>query len=93
MSANMTPMPSTGKCYTTDVCRLDARLDVSKLGEGEMIAPPMRYDVLIAAHAGHHFGWPLPAVFSTFGLVHFNICTPNKVGKLHLAEVSLFICK
>ena len=84
-------MPSTGKCYTTDVCRLDARLDISRLGEGEMIAPPMRYDVLMRPM--RDFGWLLPAVFSTFGLVHFNICTPNKVGKLHLAEVSLFICK
>ena len=50
-----------------------------------MTAPPTCYGVSIA---GHHHG-----SCSTFGLVHFNICTVNKVGKLHLAKVSLSICK
>ena len=53
--------------------------DVSKLGEGEMIVLPMHYDVLM---------W-----YTTTGgrcpVVHFNVCTVNKVGKLHLARVSL----
>ena len=38
--------------------------------------------------AGHHH-----RSCSSFVLAHFNVCAVSKVGKLHLAKVSLSICK